>query len=146
MPAALDVDRHPRIKSGAGSEAAASFDRHRHPEEPAKRASRRTTVTAQDESGPRRMSGRGRAVAPGSSPGQALRGSPGSSPGSRAPQGDGNESVRNALAISLLSPRRSRAHPRHETSRRRNPAVGDDDLAGDEARGGRGEEGRDPPD
>src|SRR5207247_1396963 len=79
----------------------------------------------------------GRAVAPKSRPGQALRGPPGSSPGSRAPQGDGNESVRNALAISLLPPRRSRAHPRHETSRRRNPAVGDDDLAGDEARGGR---------
>src|SRR5207253_8271207 len=47
IPAALDVDRHP--------EAAASFDRHPHPEEPAKRASRRMKVTAQDEGGPRRM-------------------------------------------------------------------------------------------
>jgi hypothetical protein len=32
-------------------EEAASFDSHPHPEEPAKRASRRKRVTAQDESG-----------------------------------------------------------------------------------------------
>src|SRR5947209_5000613 len=29
-----DSSRHPRIKSGAGSEALASFDSHPHPEEP----------------------------------------------------------------------------------------------------------------
>src|SRR5712691_6737566 len=55
MARTADVDRHP--------EAAASFDRHPHPEEPAKRASRRIRVTAQDEGGPRRMIGPVRAVA-----------------------------------------------------------------------------------
>src|SRR2546430_6608275 len=91
MPAALDVDRHP--------EAAASFDRHPHPEEPAKRASRRMRVTAQDEGGPRRMRpGRGRRHPISGLPeiGTIARRSATADLrwlASRAPQGDGKESV-----------------------------------------------------
>src|SRR3989442_6376793 len=44
-----------RVANPRHPEVAASFDRHPHPEEPAKRASRRMKVTAQDEGGPRRM-------------------------------------------------------------------------------------------
>jgi formamidopyrimidine-DNA glycosylase len=46
-----------RVAKARHPEVAASFDRHPHPEEPAKRASRRMGVTAQEEGGPRRMAG-----------------------------------------------------------------------------------------
>src|SRR5437870_13661834 len=61
------------------------------------------------------MRGHVRAVAPGSSPGQALRGSPGSSPGSLAPQGDGSESVlasvSTARSVGCLLDRRAGNRP-----------------------------------